>query len=76
MKRFFNAFIPTVLISEIAAITFMTATWAILSEMHAGLNVIIGGEVVTGVGVAAIAVAVFRRAFRAEAQPVTADIDD
>lgn len=68
MKRFLKAVVPTFLISEIAAITFMTATWAILSEMHAGLNVIIGGEVVTAIGVAAIAVAVFRRAFRAETQ--------
>ncbi|HCX09709.1 MAG TPA: hypothetical protein DHU81_05000, partial [Hyphomonas sp.] len=56
MKRFLNALIPTILISEIAAITFMTATWAILSELHAGLNVIIGGEVVTAIGVAALTV--------------------
>lgn len=76
MKRFLNAFIPTILISEIAAVTFMTATWAILSELHAGLNVIIGGEVVTGVGIAAIAVAVFRRAMRSEAQSVTVDADE
>ena len=68
MKRFLKAIIPTFLISEIAAITFMTATWAILSEMHAGLNVIIGGEVVTGVGIAALAVAIFRRALRSETQ--------
>lgn len=70
MKRFLHALIPTFLISEIAAITFMTATWAILSELHAGLNVIIGGEIVTAFGVAAIAVAIFRRAMRAETAPV------
>ena len=67
MKRFLSAFIPTFLISEIAAITFMTATWAILSELHAGVNVIIGGEVVTAIGVAALAVAIYRRASRPEA---------
>ena len=74
MRRFLNAFVPTVLITEIAAITFMTATWAILSEFHAGLNVIIGGEVVTAVGMVALAVAIFRRAIQAETIPV--EIDD
>ena len=46
----------------------MTMTWAILSELHAGLNVIIGGEVVTAIGVAALSVAIFRRAFRSDAE--------
>ena len=68
MKRFLNALIPTILISEIAAITFMTATWAILSELHAGLNVIIGGEVV-----AALTVAVFRRASRPDVETASAE---
>jgi hypothetical protein len=73
MRRFLNAFIPTFLISEIAMITFMTATWAILSELHAGVNVIIGGEVVTAIGVAAASVAVFRRAFRPDVETSIAD---
>ena len=73
MKRFLNALIPTILISEIAAITFMTATWAILSELHAGLNVIIGGEVVTAIGVAALTVAVFRRASRPDGETASAE---
>ncbi|MEP1978099.1 hypothetical protein [Hyphomonas sp.] len=68
MQRLLNAIIPTFLISEIAAITLMTMTWAILSELHAGLNVIIGGEVVTAIGVAALSVAIFRRAFRSDAE--------
>lgn len=75
MKRFLNAFIPTFLISEIAAVTFMTTTWAVLSELHAGLNVIIGGEVVTAVGVAALAVAIFRRAMRSEMETAPSDQD-
>lgn len=75
MKRILSVLIPTILVSEIAAITFMTATWAILSEMHAGLNAIIGGEVVTGIGVAALAVAIFRRGLQAEAIPVEIDED-
>ena len=66
MKRFLNALIPT-------AITFMTATWAILSELHAGLNVIIGGEVVTAIGVAALTVAVFRRASRPDVETASAE---
>ncbi len=74
MKRILSVLIPTILVSEIAAITFMTATWAILSELHAGLNTIIGGEIVTGIGVAALAVAIFRRGMRAEAAPV--EIED
>ena len=73
MQRLLNALIPTFLISEIAAITFMTATWAILSELHAGLNVIIGGEIVTAIGVAALTVAIFRRAFRPEPEPVSTE---
>lgn len=73
MKRILSVLIPTILVSEIAAITLMTATWAILSELHAGLNAIIGGEVVTGIGVAALAVVIFRRGLRAEAVPVETD---
>jgi len=61
-----KAIIPAALLTEIAAIVFMTATWSILAEMHLPNSVILGGEVVTGVGVAAIAVAVFRRAIRSE----------
>ena len=61
-----KAIIPAALLTEIAAIVFMTATWSILAEMHFPNSVILGGEVVTGIGVAAIAVAVFRRAIRSE----------
>ena len=68
MGPFFKALIPAVLLTEIAAITFMTATWAILAEMHFGTSVILGGEAVTLIGIAAIAVAVFRRAFRSESR--------
>ncbi|MBL4878408.1 MAG: hypothetical protein JKY78_05895 [Hyphomonas sp.] len=68
MQRLLHAIIPTFLISEIAAITLMTLTWAILSKFHAGLNVIIGGEVVTAIGVAALSVVIFRRASRSDAE--------
>ncbi|HPF23654.1 MAG: hypothetical protein R3C08_15350 [Hyphomonas sp.] len=61
-----KAMIPAALLTEIAAIVFMTATWSILAEMHFGKSVILGGEAVTAIGVAAIAVAVFRRAIRSE----------
>ena len=63
-----KALIPAVLLTEIAAIVFFTATWAILAEMHFGKSVILGGEAVTAIGVAAIAVAVFRRAILSEKQ--------
>ena len=63
-----KALIPAVLLTEIAAIVFFTATWSILAEMHFGKSVILGGEGVTAIGIAAIAVAVFRRAVRSEKQ--------
>lgn len=71
-----KALIPAVLLTEIAAIVFFTATWSILAEMHFGKSVILGGEAVTAIGVAAIAVAVFRRAIRSEKQMATANIAD
>ena len=63
-----KALIPAVLLTEIAAIVFFPAAWAILAEMHFGKSVILGGEAVTAIGVAAIAVAVFRRAILSEKQ--------
>jgi hypothetical protein len=66
MGPILKAMIPAALLTEIAAIVFMTATWSILAEMHFGKSVILGGEAVTAIGVAAIAVAVFRRAIRSE----------
>lgn len=71
-----KALIPAVLLTEIAAIVFFTATWSILAEMHFGKSVILGGEAVTAIGVAAIAVAVFRRAIRSEKQMATFNITD
>jgi len=71
-----KALVPAVLLAEIAAIVFFTATWSILAEMHFGKSVILGGEAVTAIGVAAIAVAVFRRAIRSEKQMATANIAD
>jgi hypothetical protein len=71
-----KALIPAVLLTEIAAIVFFTATWSILAEMHFGKSVILGGEAVTAIGVAAIAVAVFRRAIRSEKQMATVNIAD
>lgn len=66
MSPILKAIIPAALLTEIAAIVFLTATWAILAEMHFGTSVILGGEVVTAIGVIAIGVAVFRRAIRSE----------
>ena len=66
MNRFLRALVPTILLTEIAALTFMTATWAILAELHFPNSVIFGGEAVTLVGIAAMAVTVFRRAWWAE----------
>ncbi|WP_321487848.1 hypothetical protein [uncultured Hyphomonas sp.] len=66
MGPLLKAIIPAALLTEIAAIVFFTATWAILAEMHFGQSVIIGGEVVTAFGVIAIGVTVFRRAIRSE----------
>jgi hypothetical protein len=71
-----KALVPAVLLTEIAAIVFFTATWSILAEMHFGKSVILGGEAVTAIGVAAIAVAVFRRAIRSEKQMATVNITD
>jgi len=66
MGPFLKALIPAALLTEIAAIVFLTATWAILAEMHFGASVIIGGEAVTAIGIVAIAVVVFRRAIQSE----------
>lgn len=66
MGRTLRAVIATLLMVEIAAIFFGTSTWAILSELHASLPVILGGEVVAGLVVLFIAVIVFRRALAAE----------
>ena len=66
MGPLIKAIIPAALLTEIAAIVFLTATWSILAEMHFGKSVILGGEAVTAIGVVAIGVAVFRRAIRSE----------
>jgi len=71
-----KALIPAVLLTEIAAIVFFTATWSILAEMHFGKSIILGGEAVTAIGVAAIAVAVFRRAILSEKQMAAAEVTD
>jgi hypothetical protein len=71
-----KALIPAVLLTEIAAIVFFTATWSILAEMHFGKSIILGGEAVTAIGVAAIAVAVFRRAILSEKQMAAAKSSD
>ena len=63
-----KAIIPAALLTEIAAIVFMTATWSILAELHFPNSIILGGEAVTAIGIAAIAVAVFRRAIQSERQ--------
>ena len=68
MGPLIKAIIPAALLTEIAAIVFLTATWSILAEMHFGKSVILGGEGITAIGVAAIAVSVFRRAIRSEKQ--------
>lgn len=68
MGPLIKAIIPAALLTEIAAIVFLTATWSILAEMHFGTSVILGGEAVTMIGVVAIGVAVFRRAIRSEKQ--------
>ncbi|MEZ5946005.1 MAG: hypothetical protein R3C04_03995 [Hyphomonas sp.] len=64
MNRVLKALVPTVLLTEIAGLTFFTATWSILAELHFPNSVILGGEVVTALGVLAIAVAIYRRAYR------------
>ncbi|MBA3068578.1 MAG: hypothetical protein FP825_08865 [Hyphomonas sp.] len=66
MGRTLRAVIATLLMVEIAAIFFGTSTWAILTELHASLPVILGGEAVAGLAVLVIAVIVFRRALAAE----------
>ena len=71
-----KALIPAVLLTEIAAIVFFTATWSILAEMHFGKSVILGGEAITAIGIAAIAVAVFRRAIRSEKRMAAGDAPD
>jgi hypothetical protein len=66
MGRTLRAVIATLLMVEIAAIFFGTSTWAILTELHASLPAILGGEAVAGLAVLFIAVIVFRRALAAE----------
>lgn len=76
MGPLLKAIIPAALLTEIAAIVFLTATWSILAEMHFGTSVILGGEAVTAIGVVAIGIAVFRRAIRSEKRMATADAAD
>ena len=71
-----KAIIPAALLTEIAAIVFLTATWSILAEMHFGKSVILGGEPVTMIGIIAIGVAVFRRAIRSEKRMAAGDAAD
>ncbi len=66
MGRILRALVATVLIIEIVAIFLGTSTWAILSELHASQQVIIGGEVIAALVTLALAVIVFRRALDAE----------
>ncbi len=66
MGRIFRALIATVLLTEITAIFLMTGIWAFLSELHAGLSVIIGAEVIAALGVLVLAVILFRRALAVE----------
>ncbi len=66
MGRILRAFIATLLIIEIAAIFLGTSTWAILSELNASQQVILGGEAVAGLAITALSVVVFRRALEAE----------
>ncbi|MEQ9506507.1 MAG: hypothetical protein RLO80_09590 [Hyphomonas sp.] len=66
MGRILRAFIATLLIIEIAAIFLGTSTWAILSELHASMPVILGGEAIAGLAIIALAVVVFQRALAAE----------
>ena len=66
MNRVLKALVPTILLTEIAALTFMTATWAILAELHFPNSVIFGGEAATIIGIAIIGIAIFRRAYWAE----------
>lgn len=73
MKRVLSALIPTILISEIIAVTLMAATWVLLSALHASTGMLIGGEIVTVLGVAVLAVIIFRRAMRIDIEAVPAD---
>jgi hypothetical protein len=66
MGRLLRALISTFLLIEIAAIFLGTSTWAILMELHASTQVIIGGEVIAGLLIIAVSVVVFRRALAAE----------
>ncbi len=66
MGRLLRALISTILIVEIAAIFLGTSTWAILMELHANRQVLIGGEVIAALVIVAVSVVVFRRALDAE----------
>lgn len=66
MGRFFRALIATLLLTEIAAIFLGTSVWAILTEFHASLPVIIGAEAIAAVSVMILAVIIFRRVMVAE----------
>lgn len=66
MGRIIRALVATLLIIEIAAIFLGTSTWAILSELHASQQVILGGEALAGLAILALAVVVFQRAHAAE----------
>lgn len=66
MSRTLRALVATLLLVEITAVFLGTSTWAILSEMHASMPFIWGGEALAALGVIAVAVTVFKRAIEAE----------
>ena len=66
MGRTLRALVATILLAEITAIFLGTSVWAILSEFHASLPVIWGGEGLAAIGVLAVAIIVFQRAIAAE----------
>jgi hypothetical protein len=66
MGRVLRALVATLLLIEIAAIFLGTSTWAILSELHASQNIILGGEGIAALVVVVLAVVIYRRAIAAE----------
>lgn len=73
MGRLVRAFVATFLLVEIVGLVIGTSVWAILAEFRASNWIIIGAEAFALVGVAGLAVVIFRRALAAETRIETGE---
>lgn len=66
MGRILRALLITIMMLEIVGMFAGASVWALLSEFHASLPVLIGGEAIAGFGVLVLGVILFQRALASE----------